>query len=74
MEIHIGIQHTNREIVFESAEAPESVTKTVTAAIEKGAGVIELSDAKGKLYIVPAASVAYVEVGAESSRRVGFVA
>ena len=33
-----------------------------------------LTDAKGTSYIVPTASLAYIELGTEESRRVGFVA
>ena len=33
-----------------------------------------LKDDKGKLYIVPTAALAYLEVGSEESRRIGFVA
>jgi hypothetical protein len=34
---------------------------------------LKLTDNKGKLYIVPTAGIAYVEVGTEESRRIGFV-
>ncbi|MCY7411622.1 MAG: DUF3107 domain-containing protein [Salinibacterium sp.] len=33
-----------------------------------------LGDDKGKIYLVPAASLSYVEIGSDSSRRIGFVA
>jgi hypothetical protein len=46
----------------------------VAAALESDAKFLKLSDDKGKLYLVPTASLAYVEVGSEESRRVGFVA
>jgi hypothetical protein len=36
--------------------------------------VLKLSDDKGTVYVVPAAALAYVEIGSEESRRVGFVA
>lgn len=35
---------------------------------------MEFADAKGTSYIVPTASLAYIELGTEESRRVGFVA
>ncbi len=74
MEIRIGIQNSPRELGFESAEAPADVQKKVADAIEKKATHLTLTDENGRLYIVPVASLAYVEVGSEKTRRVGFVA
>jgi hypothetical protein len=50
-------------------------SKGVQAAIKQGLadGTVELTDNKGKLFIVPASSVAFVEIGSEDSRRVGFI-
>jgi len=42
-------------------------------SISSGTGILKLSDDKGRVYIVPAAGIAYVEVGTEESRRIGFV-
>jgi hypothetical protein len=36
--------------------------------------VLKLSDSKGRLYIVPTEALGYVEIGAEETRRVGFIA
>ena len=74
MEIRIGIQNSPRELGFESAEAPADVQKKVADAIEKKATHLTLTDEGGRLYIVPVTSLAYVEVGSEKTRRVGFVA
>jgi Protein of unknown function (DUF3107) len=46
----------------------------VSAALESGAKTLTLTDDGGRLYIVPATTLAYVEVGTEKTRRVGFVA
>ena len=43
-------------------------------AIDSDAKLIRLLDNRGKVYLVPVASFAYIEVGSESSPRVGFVA
>ncbi|CAB4549522.1 MAG: DUF3107 family protein [Actinobacteria bacterium] len=71
MEVRIGIKDSGREI---SLESPLD-SKGVQAAIKQGMsdGTIELTDNKGKLFIVPASSVAFVEIGSEDSRRVGFI-
>lgn len=74
MEIRIGIVNTGRELNFETNDSAEAVKKTVTAALDAAATHIELSDTKGNAYIVPTAGVAFVEIGTEESRRVGFVA
>ena len=74
MEIRIGIVNTPRELNFESSLSVAEVEKTVTTALEAGAKVLRLRDEKGKIYIVPTETIAFVEVGSEESRRVGFVA
>ncbi|PPG48042.1 MULTISPECIES: DUF3107 domain-containing protein [unclassified Rathayibacter] len=74
MEIRIGMVNTPRELNFESSMSVTEVEKTVTTALEAGTAVLRLRDEKGKIYIVPTATVAFVEVGSEESRRVGFVA
>jgi hypothetical protein len=73
VEIRIGIMNTPREIGFESSQTSAEVEKTVRTALETNATYLKLADNKGTLYIVPTSGVAYVEVGSEESRRVGFV-
>ncbi len=74
MDISIGIINSPRELSFESDQSAAEVEKAVLDAIDGGAKLIRLTDAKGNVYLVPVATVAYVEVGSEASRRVGFVA
>ncbi|MGV8969342.1 MAG: DUF3107 domain-containing protein [Microbacteriaceae bacterium] len=74
MDIRIGIANTPREITFESGQSPQEVETVIAAALEGGAPFVKLVDIKGKVYLVPTVSLAYVEVGSETSRRVGFVA
>lgn len=71
MEIKIGVQNVGREIVLESADDAESVSKIVGQAISTG-NELRLKDDKGRLIIVPGNALAYVEIGAEEARRVGF--
>ncbi len=73
MDIRIGIQNTARELAFESNATAEQIEQQVAEALEKGTPALVLQDAKGKRVIVPTAGIAYVEIGAEESRRVGFV-
>jgi hypothetical protein len=74
VDIRIGIANSPRELAFESSQTPAEVEKIVSAALESDAKFIKLTDDKGSLYLVPTAAFTYLEVGPESSRRVGFVA
>ncbi|MFT4229752.1 MAG: DUF3107 domain-containing protein [Microbacterium sp.] len=74
MEIRIGIANTGRELSFETGESADAVKKSVASALDSGATHLTFSDSKGNSYIVPAAGLAYIEIGSEESRRVGFVA
>lgn len=74
MEIRIGIANTARELNFESAQSAEAVASAVASALEDGQAAVTFIDVKGNSYIVPTAGIAFVEVGTEESRRVGFVA
>lgn len=74
MDIRIGIANSPRELNFESSQSPADVEKIVADALDGDAKFIKLTDDKGRIYLVPTASFSYLEVGPESSRRVGFVA
>src|SRR5690606_35653079 len=74
MDIRIGILNAPRELNFESSQTAEEVVGAVTQALESGAAFVRLLDDKGSVFVVPTANLAYVEVGTEESRRVGFVA
>lgn len=71
MEITIGVQHMTREIVVETDKTSDEVAAAVAAALA-GRQSLELVDTKGRRVIVPTASLAYVEIGAEAKARVGF--
>ncbi|MFT4210736.1 MAG: DUF3107 domain-containing protein [Microbacterium sp.] len=74
MEIRIGIANTGRELNFETGETADAVKKAVADALGGGAPFITFTDVKGTSYVVPTAGLAYVELGTEETRRVGFVA
>ncbi|MBP3034879.1 DUF3107 domain-containing protein [Arthrobacter sp. zg-ZUI100] len=71
MEVKIGIQNVGREIVFESNQNADAVADLVAEAIS-GSKELRLKDEKGRLILVPAGVIGYVEIGAEEVRRVGF--
>ncbi len=74
VDIRIGIANTARELSFESAQTAAEVEKAVADALGSDAKFLSLSDDKGKVYLVPTAALAYIEIGGGESRRVGFVA
>lgn len=71
MEVKIGIQQAQRELSIETDETPEQVQQQVATAVESG-GVVTLTDTKGRTVLVPAAKLAYVEIGTASVGTVGF--
>ena len=74
MEVKIGVLHTPREIVLESAQTPSEVEELVAATLGTGKGVLSLTDDRGRRVMVPAGLIAYVEIAQPDARRVGFVA
>lgn len=74
MEVRIGIRENGRDMGFDSALSAKELTEKITEAISKNAPLVELTDDKGKTILIPTASIAYVEIGADQSRRVGFIA
>lgn len=71
MEIRIGIQHVNREVVVESNEALTAVQKSIDVALATGA-LLTLTDEKGRTVMVPGDKIAFIEIGAHTAGRVGF--
>jgi hypothetical protein len=74
VDIRIGITNTGRELSFESSESAEDVKTAIATALDQGVSHLSFTDIKGNSYIVPTANLAFVEVGSEETRRVGFVA
>jgi len=72
VEVKIGIQHAPRELVLESEQTPAEVEAAVSEALNGKSGLLQLVDEKGRRVLVPADKLAYIEIGEESSRRVGF--
>lgn len=72
MEVKIGVLHTPREIVVESAQTPEEVENLVSTALKSVDGQLSLVDERGRRVIVPANLIAYVEIAQADVRRVGF--
>ncbi len=71
MEIKIGVQHAQRELVVESNASADDVQKQVADALAAG-GVLSLADNKGRTVVVPVEKLAYVEIGGGVAGQVGF--
>jgi hypothetical protein len=71
MEIRIGVQNSNREVVLESNLSAAEVRKLVDSAVAKPEALV-LEDEKGRTVIVPAGVIAYVDIAASEVRKVGF--
>jgi hypothetical protein len=72
VEVKIGVQYAPRELVLESTQSPDEVTKAVHEALRADLGVLNLVDDKGRRILVPADKLAYVEIAESEQRRVGF--
>jgi hypothetical protein len=71
VEVKIGIQNAPRELVIEVEDSSDDVQKQLTEALA-GDGVLALTDSKGRRVVVPAAKVAFVELGGGVTGAVGF--
>jgi hypothetical protein len=71
VEIKVGIQHVSREIVVETTESAASVEEAYTKAVESS-GLLTLNDERGRKVIIQASVISYLDIGEESTRRVGF--
>lgn len=71
MEVKIGIADIPRELTVRTASEAEELINSLRDAVESG-GLFELTDEKGRRVIVPAARVAYLDLGAADERPVGF--
>ncbi len=71
MEIKVGIQNVNREVVLEVNEPAAEIEKSLLEAV-KSNGMLSLTDEHGRKVFIPAATIGYVDLGEENTRRVGF--
>ncbi|WP_347346913.1 DUF3107 domain-containing protein [Nigerium sp.] len=71
MEVKVGIQNVAREVVVETNDTAADVEKNLRDALANAA-VFALSDEKGRSVLIPAAHIAYVDLGSEHARPVGF--
>jgi hypothetical protein len=71
MEVKIGVQHAQRELVIETADTAEEVEARLAEAVS-GDALFSVTDSRGRRVLVPARSIAYLEIGGGVSGQVGF--
>jgi hypothetical protein len=57
--------------VLESNETLAAVQKSIDSALSSGS-LLTLTDEKGRTVMVPGDKIAFIEIGAQASGRVGF--
>ncbi|MGB3686808.1 MAG: DUF3107 domain-containing protein [Ornithinimicrobium sp.] len=72
MEIRVGVRNVARELVFESDQAGTEVRDAVTEGLAATNGIISLRDDHGRMILVPAEALGYVEIGSGEKGKVGF--
>jgi len=75
MDVRVGVIQTAKEIHVELPDGADSdkLVAEVESALSADAGVLWLTDRKGRRVGIPAGKVAYVEIGSPAEdRRVGF--
>ena len=72
MEVKIGVQQAPRELSVEVDDDAEAGEKAIRDALADDAGLLALTDSKGRKVLVPTARLAYVELGSPTVGQVGF--
>ncbi len=76
MDIRIGVTQASREIALEvddDAKVRQALKASVESAMKGEIDTLWITDKKGRDIAVPAAKIAYVEIGsADADRRIGF--
>jgi hypothetical protein len=74
MEVKIGIQSVQRELVVETDAPAEEVERELSAALSAtdGKAIFALTTQKGGRILIPADKIAFVEFSTDQARRVGF--
>jgi hypothetical protein len=72
MEVKIGVQNANRELVLDTEQASDDVEAAVSEALGNDNGMLVLKDIKGRKILIPTSKLAYVEIGSPTIGQVGF--
>jgi hypothetical protein len=71
MEVKIGVRHAPRELVIDTADTAEELEARLADAVS-GGGLFAVTDTRGRRVLVPAGTIAYLEIGGGAIGQVGF--
>ena len=71
MEVRIGISDVAREVTLRTKSSADELIEQLTTAVSENS-LFELKDEQGRRVVVPAAKVAYLDLGSSDVRAVGF--
>ncbi len=71
VQVRITISNVTSDLNFESALGAEQIQSAVNAALKSGDALV-LEDIRGRVLMVPADKIGFVEIGEQTDRRVGF--
>lgn len=71
MEVKIGITDVPREVVIDTTVPAEEITERLRTALA-GSELFDLVDEQGRRVLIPAARIAYLDLGSPAARTVGF--
>ncbi|MBS7072131.1 MAG: DUF3107 domain-containing protein [Actinomyces sp.] len=72
MEIFIGIRGNTRLLGFDVDMSENELMAKLNEVLPSTQGVLDLTDTKGQRTLVPAHAIGFVQIPAETKRRVGF--
>lgn len=72
VDIRIGMVNTGRELAFQTLQTVAEIEKAIAEALANEDGSLRLEDEKGHIFVVAARTLAFVEIGQDKSRKVGF--
>jgi osmotically-inducible protein OsmY len=71
VQVRITIANVTSDLNFESALSTSEIQSAVNAALKSG-DALTLEDIRGRVVLVPADKIGFVEIGEQTDRRVGF--
>jgi len=71
VQVRITVANVNSDINFESSLSAADIKSAVNAALKSGEA-LTLEDIRGRVVLVPADKIGFVEIGEQTDRRVGF--
>jgi len=71
VQVRITVANVASDVNFESALSAAEIQSAVNAALKSGEA-LTLEDIRGRVVMVPADKIGFVEIGEQTDRRVGF--